>query len=359
MKKNIFLAILGLGIFLGNTATAQFSNSSKKKATPAATQKDTAVKPTPTPVSAAPAVATVNTDAEVKATKIVDTTIVGGFNAKVKKSLRNNYAFASETKTRRTIKERVPLPYQSLREEDALYSEFVWEEIDGREKINRPFIYQAYDDNGDQRFFAILLRALQEKYEDGTPKVTPFSAEGGDDRFTQPISEDDVNAMLKGSLDTQLVQNANNPNVYDTSVIYNTKLAPNPDSIYTFRLKEQFIFDNKTSRMYCRIIGIAPVASVVYNNKVAKKTLFWLYYPELRSVLSKFEVYNPKNISNRITWEELFESRYFNGYIVKSTIDNFNDKMLNALYKDPKKRLEEGEKIRQKIFDYEQDRWVY
>jgi gliding motility associated protien GldN len=173
------------------------------------------------------------------------------------------------------------------------------------------------------------------------------------------LGVDEVNAMLKGSLDTQLVQNINNPNVFDTSIIYNTKLAPNPDSIYTFRLKEQFIFDNRTSRMYCRIIGIAPVATIVINNKPIKRTLFWIYYPELRATLAKNEVYNPKNISNRITWEELFESRYFNGYVVKSTLDNYNDKMLNALYKDPNKRLLEGEKIRQRIFDYEQDRWVY
>jgi hypothetical protein len=111
--------------------------------------------------------------------------------------------------------------------------------------------------------------------------------------------------------------------------------------------------------MYCRIIGIAPVATIVINNKPIKRTLFWIYYPELRATLAKNEVYNPKNISNRITWEELFESRYFNGYVVKSTLDNYNDKMLNALYKDPTKRLLEGEKIRQRIFDYEQDRWVY
>ena len=360
MKKQLFLVVLVASLFAGNTAIAQFSNSSKKKAAPVAAPKDTTVKEVvaaPTSTTTTPNTPTV--DPNVKATKIVDTSVVGGFNSKAKKSLRNNYAFASESKSRKSINERVPLSYQALREEDALYSEFVWEEIDGREKINRPFIYQAYDDNGDQRFFAILLRALQEKYDDGTPKVTPFSAENGDDRFTQPISEEEVNSMLKGSLDTQFVQNANNPNIYDTTVIYNTKLAPNPDSIYTFRLKEQYIFDSKTSRMYCRIIGIAPVASVMLNNKPYKKTLFWLYYPELRSVLAKYEVYNPKNISNRITWEELFESRYFNGYVVKSSIDNYNDKMLNAIYKDPKKRLVEGEKIRQKIFDYEQDRWVY
>jgi gliding motility associated protien GldN len=353
MKKfPIYSTLFIAALLVVTTSHAQFTYGAKKK--PATTvTKDTVVKqqaPTAAPTSITPQAVV---DPNAKPTKSIDTTLVGGFNAKTKKSLRSNYAFFSETNSRKSVQQRVPLPYEKLREEDALYSEFVWEEIDGREKINRPFIYQAYDDNGDQRFFAILLRAIE---KDG---VVPFSAEGGDDRFTTPLSVEEVNASMKGSLDTQLVQNVNNPNVYDTTIIYNTKLAPNPDSIYTFRLKEQYIFDNKTSRMYCRIIGIAPIASIVYNNKVIKKTMFWLYYPELRASLAKNEVYNPRNISSRITWEELFESRYFNGYIVKSTIDNVNDKMLNAIYKDPTKRLVEGDKIRQKIFDYEQDRWVY
>ena len=351
MKKLIFHTLfLVLALTIVNTAQAQFNY--KKKAGPA-TKDTVAGKPVEVAPVSVPVVSTVAVDTNIKSTKTIDTTMVGGFNANNKKSLRPNYAFFSENNKRKAVQQRTPLAYEHLREEDALFSEFIWEEIDGREKINRPFIYQAYDDDGDQRFFALLLRAIE---KDG---VVPFSAEGGDDRFTKPLGIDEVNAMLKGSLDTQLVQNINNPNIFDTSIIYNTKLAPNPDSIYTFRLKEQFIFDNRTSRMYCRIIGIAPVATIIINNKPIKRTLFWLYYPELRATLAKNEVYNPKNISNRITWEELFESRYFNGYVVKSTLDNYNDKMLNALYKDPTKRLLEGEKIRQKIFDYEQDRWVY
>jgi hypothetical protein len=111
--------------------------------------------------------------------------------------------------------------------------------------------------------------------------------------------------------------------------------------------------------MYCRIIGIAPVASIQIRDKVIKRPLFWVYYPDLRPILARNEVYNPKNFSSRITWEELFESKFFNGYIIKSTLDNYNDKPLNALYKDPMRRLIEGEKIRQKIFNYEQERWVY
>jgi hypothetical protein len=98
----------------------------------------------PAPVQVVPAPTTNNNtiDPNIKPTKVVNTTVVGGFNSNNKKSLRNNYAFFSETKKRKGVQERLPLPYENLREEDALFSEFVWEEIDAREKINRPFIYR-------------------------------------------------------------------------------------------------------------------------------------------------------------------------------------------------------------------------
>ncbi len=356
MKKiYLVLLILSLVFFKSNTF-AQFNLPKKKSAVNKTIADKEALSPSTkqddipaqfnsikNPISVA--------DSNIKPAKVVDTMVVGGFNSSNKKSLRNNYAFSSETKKRSSLKDRFPLPYENLREEDALFSEFLWEDIDAREKQNRPFIYQSYDQDADQRFFALLMRAIEKE------GVTAFSPE--DDRFTTPISLDEINTNLKGSLDTQLVQNVDNPNIYDTTVFYNTKLAPQPDSIYTFRLKEQFIFDGKTSRMYCRIIGIMPIATIKVNDKIMKRPLFWLYYPDLRPTLAKTEIYNPRNFSNRITWEELFESRYFSSTVYKTTLDNYNDKPLNALFKDPMKRLLEGEKIKQKIFNYEQERWVY
>ncbi|MFN5253985.1 MAG: hypothetical protein ACK5BD_07625 [Chitinophagaceae bacterium] len=217
MKKTYLILLVFVSLFVQTNIFAQF-NLPKKKGASTKTTTDKVVPTSPNvetaPVQVVPA-PTINNntvDPNIKPTKVVDTTVVGGFNSNNKKSLRNNYAFFSETKKRKGVQERLPLPYENLREEDALFSEFVWEEIDAREKINRPFIYQAYDDNGDQRFFAILLRAIEKE------GITAFGAE--DDRFTTPLSMDEINASLKGTLDTQLVQNVDNPNIYDTSVIY-------------------------------------------------------------------------------------------------------------------------------------------
>jgi gliding motility associated protien GldN len=136
-----------------------------------------------------------------------------------------------------------------------------------------------------------------------------------------------------------------------------------PDSVYTFRIKEQVIFDKEASRLFTRIIGIAPIAKQTINvggkTISAPRTLFWVYYPDLRKTLAKSDVYNPKNFSNRMTWEELFESRFFSSYIIKSTANNPGDRYLNAMIKDPLFRLLEGDNIKTRIFNWEQDLWQY
>ena len=82
----------------------------------------------------------------------------------------------------------------------------------------------------------------------------------------------------------------------------------------------------------------------------------------MRPVFAKYEVYNGKNFGARMTWEELFESRSFSGRITKSTIDNPFDLPLSAvsgLKDNGVFQLLEGEKIKEKIFNYELDLWSY
>ena len=88
--------------------------------------------------------------------------------------------------------------------------------------------------------------------------------------------------------------------------------------------------------------------------------MFWVYYPDMRPILTKYEVYNPKNMGNsRMTWEELLESRMFSSYITKSTLDNAANRTIRQFIKDPILALLEGENIKDKIFNYEQDLWSY
>ena len=228
----------------------------------------------------------------------------------------------------------------------------VWREIDAREKLNLPFRYAAVEDNGSQRFISILLKAIT----DGD--VTAF--DGSDDRFTTPITPDMALGAFGGGADTSARYDA------DGNIIgYEVRpKAIDPDSIYKFRLKEEWVFDKESSRLFVRIIGIAPVipyrlttGEVVPNSE---RAVWWVYYPDLRPILSKYDVYNGKNFGARMTWEELFESRMFTSYVIKSTMDNPYDLSLAQVYPNNTLfRLLEGEKIKEKIFDYEQSLWSY
>lgn len=263
-----------------------------------------------------------------------------------KKSLRNDNAFDKGSLTQRT-----PLIYEHLRWDDALYAEKVWRELDLREKMNKIFMYEAIDDNGSQIFVNMLMKAVQ------TGEVTAFS----DDRFTTPLAIADVQQLTSGKLDTFPI--------YDTKQIdkivgWNvTRASFDAKSVTRIRLKEEWVFDRESSRMFVRILGIGLLKTEYIPNTTKERgtsSLFWVYYPDLRPMLVKAEVYNPKNMGqSRMTWEELFESRMFSSYIVKSTLDNPGNKMIRNYINDPILRLLEGENIKEKIFNFEQDLWSY
>ena len=250
---------------------------------------------------------------------------------------------------RNLVKDRTPLAYEHIREDDAVYKQRVWREIDTREKMNLPFRYAANEDNGNQRFISILFDAIQ------SGNVTAFS--GDDDRFTIPLTKEQVAQSLTGGLDTIPVTDLDGNTIrYDVR-----QKQVEPDSIYRYRLKEEWIFDKESSRMFVRILGIAPIMMKYTSNgiPIADQTLFWAYYPDLRPTLAKYEVYNGKNYAGRMSWEELFESRFFSSFVTKSTLDNPFDRSLKEFVKDPLFRLLEGENIKDKIFNYEQDLWSY
>ncbi|HXO75346.1 MAG TPA: hypothetical protein VN824_08935, partial [Puia sp.] len=64
-----------------------------------------------------------------------------------RRSLRNDAIIE-----RNLVKDRTPLTYEHIREDDAVYRQRIWQEIDVHEKMNLPFVYKATEDNGNQRF---------------------------------------------------------------------------------------------------------------------------------------------------------------------------------------------------------------
>ncbi len=340
MNKQFFKYLFLLFVIGGisNTSFAQ-----KKKTTKAPAKRSSTRRTTKNKTAANIQSAKASTDSAVVVAPVSDSLPI----KRIAKSLRRDGAVDDDM-----IKARIPLAYENLRADDAVYRHKIWREIDTREKINLPFKYSADEDNGNQRFISILLQAIQDS------AVTVFNSI--DDRFTTPMTKGEVAKIIGGDeVDVP---------IYDSlGTLTGSKKMRNEinlDSIYKFRLKEEVIFDKESSRLFFRILGIAPVKNIVTTMGVnlGETELFWVYYPDMRETFSKYEVYNGKNFGARMSWEELFESRMFYGRIIKSTIDNPYDQFIKnykGLSENGILQLLEGENIKEKIFNYEQDLWSY
>ncbi|HEV2480381.1 MAG TPA: gliding motility protein GldN [Puia sp.] len=268
-----------------------------------------------------------------------------------RKSLRNDAVIE-----RNLVKDRTPLPYQHIREDDAVYRQRVWEEIDVHEKMNLPFVYKAKEDNGDQRLIYILLNAIK------AGQITAFDA-NVDDRFTTPMTFQEIAGRLVAQPHTIQVPDLKNDPDGSKGLMRDTLIQEefNPDDIERYQIKEEWVFDKESSTLQVRILGIAPEKTIKNpdGSFLAVTPIFWVYYPDCRPLFAKYEAYNGKNYGARMSWEELFESRMFSARVIKSTIDNPSDSYIANYIKDPILRLLEGDKIKEKIFDYEQDLWSY
>jgi len=339
MKNRIIKSLLLLSVVTGLAVDSMAQNRpANRRTTPARNNNaPTNNNQTPPPTTTTTVVEQKPVVAELK----LDT---------IKKSLRNDNAIE-----RNLVKDRNPLTYEHIREDDAVFRQRVWRELDVREKINLPFIYKANEDNGNQRFINILLGAIR------SGEVNAFSPI--DDRFTTPISFTDISKMVVGEPKTIQVRDWDKDpdgtkDIFKDSVILDEF---NPDKIQKYWIKEDIVFDKESSRMHVRILGIAPLKNVENADGTLRAVtpLFWVYYPDLRPMLARYEVYNGKNFGARMSWEELFESRMFSARIVKTTMDNPFDRSIEGYIDDPILRLLEGDMIKEKIFNYEQDLWSY
>ncbi|MEN0047933.1 MAG: gliding motility protein GldN [Bacteroidota bacterium] len=250
-----------------------------------------------------------------------------------------DFTISDEAVEKQLFQERRVLPYAPVREADIMWEKKVWQVVDTREKMNHPFRYPV------RPFFEILTDAIS------CGKVIAYSAEN--DRFETPLKRHEVSQLLFQSDTFEIVD----PSTYE--VTYQIlKNDINPEEIVRYRIKEVWFFDSRTSTMKTRILGIAPIREVFREDGIMKyeTPLFWVYYPHCRDLLAKEPVFNFGNDNTAMSWEDLFEMRYFSSYIYKES--NVRDERIQD-YLSGTDILVESNKVKQEILNFEQDLWSY
>ncbi len=239
-----------------------------------------------------------------------------------------------------TLRERRVLPYENLREADIMWKRRIWRVIDVQEKINLPFI------NPQRPLITILLEAAQS----GDLRV--FNPIGGDN-FSMLMDGPSL-ANLAGGFDTVMVTD---PVTYEQVPVVEERFF-DPTTVKRYRIQEMWFFDKESSTMKVRILGIAPMQIIpTEDSRTVEAPMFWVYYPEARQLLANEEAFAFGNDAANRSWQDVFEYRYFNSYITKAS--NVLDERIDRPERSGREQLLESERIKQEIFNYEQDLWSY
>ncbi|HUX54999.1 MAG TPA: gliding motility protein GldN [Williamwhitmania sp.] len=255
-----------------------------------------------------------------------------------------------------TIKERMPVPYPSLREADVMWSKRVWRIIDLREKMNLPLYFPTQEMQDRKSLIQTLYSAIKKG------EVVAYDPDV-DDEFTTPMSFNECETKLGGGM----VEAGKNEDGSPKMQYADPKWA----DIKEFLIKEEWYFDKKYSRMEVRIIGICPIrvyyktvntgdenADEENTGTLTKVKTFWVYFPEVRKVLANTTVFNDHNDAQRISLDDLFFFRRFESYIVQEG-NVYNNRMINTYTLGGVPNMEESERIRNDIFDTEHDLWEF
>ena len=252
--------------------------------------------------------------------------------------------------TKRTTIDRKPAPLPIVREADVVWSRTVWRIIDLREKANQHFYYPTREIQGRSNLFNLLLKGIEEK------RITAFDASVADNEFNNPIFFNQVKQQFGDSVKRIKVTDLNTGDARDSVV---TSDIPTQE-VKQIEIKEVWYFDKQTSTLQVRILGLCPIRVYKKDPKdstFVKKRLFWVYYPEIRPLLAKNESLNGFNGARSLSFDDLFLTRKFDGYIVKEE-NTYNNRSIEQ-YATGEYAAKESERIKNSIFNYEQDLWEY
>ncbi|MDF1550539.1 MAG: gliding motility protein GldN [Bacteroidales bacterium] len=255
------------------------------------------------------------------------------------------------------VADKKPVPYQYLREADVMWSKTIWRVLEMKEKMNFPLYYPEQAIGERMSLIDLLMWGVQNQ------GLTAYN-QAGNDEFATVMTVKDIEDKFGAKDEVIMVENVEDP---EGPMIEKTIEG----QIYTkevkqFLLKEMWFFDKQRSVLEVRIIGICPVRVYAKETNdpdaeeaetMSKTKLFWVYFPEARKILANHEVFNPQNDAERKSFDDIFFKRMFSSYIVQESNAYNNRAILD--YTVGLEALIEAERIKESIFDYEQDLWEY
>ena len=247
------------------------------------------------------------------------------------------------------------------RADDVVWSRIVYRVIDMREKQNFQLYFPMRANDEYKSLFKLMLDAICK----GVP------AYRRNPRDIVPSFSDSV--RLDGEELSKVFAYDNNPDnnliqvdpVTKESKIGNDQYYNYVKNQFKFLIQEIIFFDKHTSRMYSKIMGIAPLYALHPDNSQSKNpfkffqesVLCWFAFDELRPYLARQYVIPNGNETQRLTYDEFFAQKLYSTYLLGDG-NMFNRTLLESEL-NPEKIRKEQNRIETEILNFEEDLWEY
>lgn len=259
------------------------------------------------------------------------------------------------------------------RADDVVWSRVVYRIVDMRFKQN----FQLYNpvSSEDPQFkslFLVMLNAIK----DGM-NVYEKSSDIGDIKpyFNMPpmpremiptiLNTDRTGELSDGNIATSEYMLLNYDSLTQEMRFNNYSYKGFVRNQLKYIIQEIIFFDKHYSRLYSKILAIAPLHAdntTYYEGQSVMEALygqilFWVPFDAFRPYMAKQYVMQSDNNSKRVTYDDFFVKKLYSSYIIGTS--NVYDRMIPDYATTPEDIAREQERVEWELLSAEQDLWEY
>jgi gliding motility associated protien GldN len=256
------------------------------------------------------------------------------------------------------------------RADDIVWSRKVYRIIDMRDKQNYQLYFPVVANEQYRSLFRLILdAALNDSlraYDKVPREIGPL--------YKNVIEKDSLPGLFVSCERDTVNNRINKTNLIERDpvtqqwIISNFAYKDYVKNQIKFLVLEDIFFDKHTSRLYNKIIAIAPIYTLNETNVTLgtsidtwsyfqSSVLCWFLFDELRPFLARQYVIPNGNDTQRLTFDEYFAQRLYSSYLLGES--NMTNRMIIQSYVDPEKIKREQQKIETELLNFEQDLWEY
>ena len=259
------------------------------------------------------------------------------------------------------------------RADDVVWSRVVYRIIDMRFKQNFQLYYPVSSEDPQYKsLFLVMLNAIKDGMD-----VYEKSTEVGDIKpyFNLPPMPRE---MIPTILNTDRTGELSDGNIATSEYMllnYDSTTNEMRFNNYTYKgyvrnqlkyvIQEIVFFDKHYSRLYSKIMAIAPMHAdntTYYDGQPIMEALygqilFWVPFDAFRPYMAKQYVMQTDNEAKRVTFDDFFLKQLYSSYLVGAS--NVYDRMIPDYATTPEAIAKEQELIEWELLSAEQDLWEY